>query len=107
MTDMLTYPEVTHWAVPFFIAAILAELLWIVIKGRGGRIYMSGVKTPLNDALVAGHIADVIGPEHFYPELRPAVDAATRWVGVTASREDSAASREEPASPAVRTRTAS
>ena len=37
MSDMITFPDVVNWAVPFFIAAILAELLWIVIKGRGGR----------------------------------------------------------------------
>ncbi len=37
MTDMLTYPDVVQLAVPFFIAAILIELLWIVIKKRGGR----------------------------------------------------------------------
>ncbi|MDP1051157.1 hypothetical protein, partial [Klebsiella quasipneumoniae] len=37
MSDQLTYPDVVQMAVPFFIAAILIELLWIVLKGRGGR----------------------------------------------------------------------
>ena len=37
MTDMMTYPDVVNLAVPFFIAAILIELTWIAVKGRGGR----------------------------------------------------------------------
>ena len=37
MTDMLTYPDVVQWAVPVFIAAILIELTWILVKHRGGR----------------------------------------------------------------------
>jgi SulP family sulfate permease len=83
------------------------------VRGRGGRIYMSGVKSPLNDALVAGHIADVIGPEHFYPELRPAVDAAVSWVveGDDAPRRKDAPHGEvgpsDRVEPDVRTRTAS
>lgn len=32
-----SYPDVTQLAVPFFLAAILAELIWIVTKKRGGR----------------------------------------------------------------------
>ncbi len=30
----MSYPEVTQLAVPFFIAAILIELAWIVIKAQ-------------------------------------------------------------------------
>ena len=37
MTDTLSYPDVVNLAVPLFIAAILAEILWIHLKGRGGR----------------------------------------------------------------------
>ncbi|KZY46925.1 hypothetical protein A3731_30885 [Roseovarius sp. HI0049] len=37
MTEELTYPDVVNFAVPFFIAAILAELVWIMIRRRGGR----------------------------------------------------------------------
>ncbi|KPA21579.1 Fatty acid hydroxylase superfamily protein [Shimia sp. SK013] len=37
MTDHLTYPDVVQLAVPFFIIAILVELVWIATKGRGGR----------------------------------------------------------------------
>jgi hypothetical protein len=47
MSDTLTYPDVVNWAVPLFIAAILAELLWIVIKGRGGRYETRDVLTSL------------------------------------------------------------
>ncbi len=55
MTDMLSYPEVTHIAVPFFIAAILAELLWIVIKRRGGRYETRDALTSL--IMGAGNVA--------------------------------------------------
>ena len=37
MTGTISYPHVVNYAVPFFIAAILLELAWIVIKHRGGR----------------------------------------------------------------------
>ena len=37
MTGTISYPDVVNYAVPFFIAAILLELAWIVIKHRGGR----------------------------------------------------------------------
>ncbi len=37
MSAPLSYPDVTQLAVPFFIIAILAELGWIVWRGRGGR----------------------------------------------------------------------
>ena len=36
MTDTLTYPDVVSLAVPFFIAAILFELIWIRSTGKGG-----------------------------------------------------------------------
>jgi len=75
---------------------MLHEILYEV-GGQGGRVYLSGVKEPLDDKLLAGGIRDMIGPERYFPELRPAVDAAAAWVrGV------------EPApAPALRTRTAS
>ncbi|MBP0483259.1 sterol desaturase family protein [Sagittula salina] len=37
MTPEITFPDVVQLAVPFFIAAILAEILWIRLSGRGGR----------------------------------------------------------------------
>lgn len=37
MSDQITFPDVVQLAVPFFIAAILAELLWIRVTGKGGR----------------------------------------------------------------------
>lgn len=37
MTDNLSFADPTQLAVPFFVAAILAEFAWIAIKGRGGR----------------------------------------------------------------------
>jgi len=58
MTDMIAFPEVVHWAVPFFIAAILAELLWIVIKGRGGRYETRDALTSL--VMGAGNVASSI-----------------------------------------------
>jgi sterol desaturase/sphingolipid hydroxylase (fatty acid hydroxylase superfamily) len=47
MSDQLTYPDVVNMAVPFFVAAILAELAWIVIKGRGGRYETRDAMTSL------------------------------------------------------------
>ena len=58
MNDLLTYPEVTHWAVPFFIAAILAELVWIMVKGRGGRYETRDALTSL--IMGAGNVASSI-----------------------------------------------
>lgn len=37
MTDTLSFPDPTQLAVPFFVAAILIEFIWIAVKGRGGR----------------------------------------------------------------------
>jgi SulP family sulfate permease len=59
---------------------MLHEILYEV-RSQGGRIYLSGVKEPLDDKLLAGGIRDLIGPERYFPELRPAVDAAVKWVG--------------------------
>ncbi|WGH77595.1 sterol desaturase family protein [Jannaschia ovalis] len=47
MMDDLTYPDVVQLAVPLFIAAILAELLWIAIRGRGGRYETRDAATSL------------------------------------------------------------
>ena len=61
MTDPrtdLSYPDVVQWAVPFFIAAILAELAWIVIKGRGGRYETRDALTSL--IMGAGNVASGI-----------------------------------------------
>ncbi len=55
MSDPLSYPEVTHIAVPFFIAAIVIELLWIVIKRRGGRYETRDALTSL--IMGAGSVA--------------------------------------------------
>ncbi|MEM9010308.1 MAG: sterol desaturase family protein [Pseudomonadota bacterium] len=37
MTDLLTYPDIVTLAVPLFIVAMLAEILWIRFARRGGR----------------------------------------------------------------------
>ena len=58
---------------------MLHEILYEV-GGQGGRVYLSGVKGPLDDKLLAGGIRDLIGPERYFPELRPAVEAAAAWV---------------------------
>lgn len=58
MTETISFPEVTHWAVPFFIAAILAEVLWIVLRGRGGRYETRDALTSL--VLGAGNVASDI-----------------------------------------------
>jgi hypothetical protein len=50
------------------------------VLAQGGRVHMSGVKRPLHEKLVAGGVTDLIGPEHLFPELSPAVDAAVAWV---------------------------
>ena len=72
------------------------------IRARGGRIYLSGVKQAVGNTLVAGGVSDLIGLENYYPELRPAVEAASAWVHAT---DDAAAAASAEA--AVRTRTAS
>ncbi len=58
MTDMLTYPDVVNLAVPFFIAAILIELTWIAVKGRGGRYETRDAVTSL--VMGAGSVASGI-----------------------------------------------
>ncbi len=55
MTDMMTYPDVVNLAVPFFIAAILIELMWIAVKGRGGRYETRDAVTSL--VMGAGSVA--------------------------------------------------
>ncbi|QBF30419.1 sterol desaturase family protein [Thalassococcus sp. S3] len=58
MTDILSYPDVVQWAVPFFIAAIAIELAWIVIKRRGGRYETRDAVTSL--IMGAGNVTSVI-----------------------------------------------
>ncbi|WP_136443219.1 sterol desaturase family protein [Pacificoceanicola onchidii] len=55
MTDALTYPDVVSFAVPFFIAAIFAELFWIRMTGRGGRYETRDTVTSL--IMGAGNVA--------------------------------------------------
>lgn len=55
MTESLTYPDVVQWAVPGFIALILAEFLWIALKGRGGRYETRDALTSL--IMGAGNVA--------------------------------------------------
>jgi sterol desaturase/sphingolipid hydroxylase (fatty acid hydroxylase superfamily) len=56
MTDTLTYPDVVQLAVPFFIAAILIELTWIVMRRRGGRYETRDAITSL--IMGAGNVAE-------------------------------------------------
>ncbi|MFW8635764.1 sterol desaturase family protein [Cribrihabitans pelagius] len=56
MTDALTFPDATQLAVPFFIAAILAEILWITLKKRGGRYETRDAATSL--IMGAGSVAE-------------------------------------------------
>jgi sterol desaturase/sphingolipid hydroxylase (fatty acid hydroxylase superfamily) len=58
MTGDLSYPDVVQYAVPFFIAAILVELLWIVLKGKGGRYETRDAVTSL--IMGAGNVASGI-----------------------------------------------
>ncbi len=58
MTDILRFPDPTQLAVPFFIAAILIEFLWIAIKGRGGRYETRDAVTSL--VMGAGSVASGI-----------------------------------------------
>ncbi|WP_323768077.1 sterol desaturase family protein [Antarctobacter sp.] len=55
MSDQITFPDVVQLAVPFFIAAILAELLWIRITGKGGRYETRDAVTSL--IMGAGNVA--------------------------------------------------
>ncbi|QAX28604.1 sterol desaturase family protein [Leisingera sp. NJS204] len=56
MTGTISYPDATQLAVPFFIAAILAELLWIALKRRGGRYETRDAVTSL--IMGAGSVAE-------------------------------------------------
>lgn len=56
MTDTLSYPDVVQLAVPLFIAAILAELMWIALRGRGGRYETRDAVTSL--IMGAGNVAE-------------------------------------------------
>ncbi|OBY28826.1 sterol desaturase family protein [Leisingera sp. JC1] len=56
MTGQISYPDVTQLAVPFFIAAILAEFLWIAVKRRGGRYETRDAVTSL--IMGAGSVAE-------------------------------------------------
>ncbi|MDC0658429.1 sterol desaturase family protein [Leisingera sp. SS27] len=56
MTGEISYPDVTQLAVPFFIAAILAEFLWIALKRRGGRYETRDAVTSL--IMGAGSVAE-------------------------------------------------
>lgn len=58
MTADLTYPDVVQLAVPLFIAAILAEYLWIYWTGRGGRYETRDAVTSL--IMGAGNVASGI-----------------------------------------------
>jgi sterol desaturase/sphingolipid hydroxylase (fatty acid hydroxylase superfamily) len=55
MTDHISFPDVVSLAVPLFIAAILAELLWIRIRGVGGRYETRDALTSL--IMGAGNVA--------------------------------------------------
>ena len=54
----LTYPDVVNFAVPGFILLILLELLWIKLKGRGGRYETRDALTSL--LMGAGNVASGI-----------------------------------------------
>ena len=54
----VSFPDVVQWAVPLFIAAILAELLWIHWSGRGGRYETRDAVTSL--IMGAGNVASGI-----------------------------------------------
>jgi sterol desaturase/sphingolipid hydroxylase (fatty acid hydroxylase superfamily) len=56
MTDTLSYPDVVQLAVPFFIALILVELLWIHLARRGGRYETRDAVTSL--VMGAGNVAE-------------------------------------------------
>ena len=58
MSNTISFPDVTQIAVPFFIAAILLELGWIVWRGRGGRYETRDAVTSL--VLGAGSVASGI-----------------------------------------------
>ena len=83
--EHLSYPDVVQWAVPFFIAAILAEFLWIAWSGRGGRYETRDAVTSL--VMGAGNVASGIllgfiawGFFMWLWELTPLDLGASLWV---------------------------
>ena len=52
---MPAYPDVVSWAVPLFIAAILAEFAFVKLSGKGGRFEIRDALTSL--AMGAGNVA--------------------------------------------------
>ena len=54
----ISYPDVVQWAVPLFIALILAELVWIATRGTGGRYETRDAVTSL--LMGAGNVASGI-----------------------------------------------
>lgn len=58
MAEGLSYPDVVQLAVPLFIALILIELLWIVLRGKGGRYETRDAVTSL--VMGAGSVAEGI-----------------------------------------------
>jgi sterol desaturase/sphingolipid hydroxylase (fatty acid hydroxylase superfamily) len=55
MTETLSYPDVVSLSVPLFVAAIVVELLFIKLKGRGGRYETRDALTSL--LMGAGNVA--------------------------------------------------
>ncbi len=55
MTPQPSYPDVVQWAVPFFIAAIVLELAWILLRRRRGRYETRDALTSL--IMGAGNVA--------------------------------------------------
>lgn len=58
MKTEIAFPDVVQLAVPLFIALILAELAWIMLKGRGGRYETRDALTSLT--MGAGNVAESI-----------------------------------------------
>lgn len=58
MSDLVTFPDVVNFAVPFFVALVFAELMWIFIKGKGGRYETRDALTSL--LMGAGNVASGI-----------------------------------------------
>ncbi len=82
----LTYPDVVQFAIPGFIALILAEFLWIHFKGKGGRYETRDAVASL--LMGAGNVAEGILLGFvgwwFYMALWDAtpLDLGTSWVVV-------------------------
>ncbi|MGR3363079.1 MAG: sterol desaturase family protein [Maritimibacter harenae] len=56
--SQLTYPDVVSLAVPLFVTAILVEVTWIFVKGRGGRYESRDAMTSL--AMGVGNVVSGI-----------------------------------------------